>query len=258
MKTDLTQSRSPEETELIEKRTELDRLAALLAERELALEDIRISVARFQHRYFNQVGRKYVRLDDLRTQLAELQSKRAPADSRLRQAAIDARKQAGQSADEYRDAELQDKTEVTEENAPDEVKKLYRKIAFLVHPDKATDEKTRGLRTRLMAELNDAYARRDMARMRSILAEWEHSPDSVEGEGTAIDLVRTIRGIAQVKRRIAAIDAEIAEIESTDIHALMVKAHEADLNGCDILSDMAMHLDQQIADLLTQIKTARG
>lgn len=254
MKTVFTTTGTPEENELIVKRADLDRLSALLVEKELAIEDIRMSVANFQHRYFAEVGRKYVELDALRAQLAERQSRHAPADMTLKQTATDAREEANRSAQEYRETKARPEPTLARGASSDEARSLYRKIAAIVHPDKTTEENTRQLRTKLMVALNEAYARRDISRMRSLLAEWEHSPDAVEGAGTAIDLVRTIRAIAQIRRRITDLDGEIEEIYSSDIHALMVRIHDAELDNRDILSQMAVNLDAQIQELADRIK----
>lgn len=78
----------------------------------------------------------------------------------------------------------------------DECEALYRKIAMLIHPDRATDDAKRELGTRLMKDLNADYAKRDMKRIERILAEWEESPDAVSGEGTGVELIRVIRAIA--------------------------------------------------------------
>ena len=72
-----------------------------------------------------------------------------------------------------------------------------------MHPDKTVDSASKKVRTRLMSELNDAYARRDMERMKAILASWQHGPDAVTGEDTASDLLRLSRAIAQMESKIA-------------------------------------------------------
>ena len=70
MKHDLMKLTTPEEEELLAKKTELESLSEVLAEKELDLEDIRLAVARFQHRYFAEIGKKYVQLDELRALIA--------------------------------------------------------------------------------------------------------------------------------------------------------------------------------------------
>jgi len=78
---------SPEEKELSAKQSELDSLSELLATKELKL-----SIARFQQRYFAEVGSKYVELDDLLAQLAEAKSRRCPDDTEARETATHARR----------------------------------------------------------------------------------------------------------------------------------------------------------------------
>jgi len=97
-----------------------------------------------------------------------------------------------------------------------------------------------------MAELNEAYARKDITKMQNIVDRWQESPEAVSGEGTAAELVRTIRAIAQIKRRTSQIEAEMSEIMTSDIHVLMVKVHDGDLAGRDILVEMSASIDSEI------------
>ena len=237
---------TPEEAELAAKKAELERLSEVLAEKELNLAELKLAVARFQHRYFSVVGRKYVELDELRAQMAELKAEKRPDDKELSQEAIRARTQARKTAEEYEAVSNEPQTDPLRSGKSEDIKKLYRKIASVIHPDKATDEKARHLRTRLMAELNEAYARKDITRMQSILDRWQESPEAVSGEGIAAELVRTIRAIAQIKRRISEIEAEISEIMVSDIHVLMVKVRDEDLAGRDILAEMSDLIDSEI------------
>ena len=108
-----------------------------------------------------------------------------------------------------------------------------------------------------MAELNSAYARKDVARMKAILAEWEQSPDAVSGDGIGADLVRIIRAIAQVKRRIKEIEKAISEIVASDIHQLMTTVHEADSAGRNILGEMGDSLDIKIREAEHELEILR-
>ncbi len=56
MTTDLAATMTPEEAELLERKAELERLAAILAQKELDREDLSLSVARFEQRYFAELG----------------------------------------------------------------------------------------------------------------------------------------------------------------------------------------------------------
>ena len=109
-----------------------------------------------------------------------------------------------------------------------------------------------------MAELNEAYAKKDISKMREIFDQWQESPETVSGEGTAAELVRTIRAIAQIKRRIIEIEGEVLNIMESDMYVLMGKVHDADLTGRNILSEMSVSIDHEIQDaqnILSRPKT---
>jgi len=84
--------------------------------------------------------------------------------------------------------------------------------------------------------------------MREIFDQWQESPETVSGEGTAAELVRTIRAIAQIKRRISEIEGEVVKIIESDIYVLMGEVHDADLAGRNILSEMSVSIDYEIQD----------
>lgn len=253
MENDLTKANTPEEAELAKKKIELDRLSQVLAEKELNIEELNLAIGRFQHRYFSEVGRKYVELDELRAQIAELKAKQHPQNHELKEEAVTYRKQARDSKNEYEDLNIEPPADSLKSEESEEAKKLYRRVASIIHPDMATDEETRNLRTRLMAELNEAYAKKDISKMRQIFDQWQESPETVSGEDTAAELVRTIRAIAQIKRRISEIEGEVLKIMESDIHVLMVKVHEADLAGRDILSEMSVSIDNKIQDARNEL-----
>ena len=253
MRNDLIKMNTPEEAELATKKAELERLSQSLAEKELDLEDLKLTVAAFQHRYYFQVGKRYVELDELRAQIAELKARQSPQDHEMNQESVRARTQARKAAEEYEGVDIEPQKDSLGSEESEEAKKLCRKIASIIYPDKATDDKSRHIRTRLMAELNEAYTEKDITKMRNILDQWHESPEAISGEGNAADLVRTIRAIAQIKRRISEIEAEIAEIMTSDINVLMVKVYDADLAGRDILAEMSVSIDSEIHDARNEL-----
>ena len=244
---------TPEETELAGKKAELDRLSELLAEKELDLEELKLAITQFQSRYYSELGKKYVELDELRAQIAEMKAEQKPLDQKLNKEAKRARTQATEAAEEFEEIDIKPQTESETPEESEEAKRLYRKIATIIHPDKATDAKSRHLRTTLMAELNKAYARKDIDKMNDILDKWNESPEAIQGEETAFELVRAIRALAQIKRRISEIEKEISEIMTSDIHVLMMKVHDADLAGRNILLEMSVHIDSEIRDARNEL-----
>jgi len=244
---------TPEETELVGKKAELERLSDFLAEKELDLEELKLTVTQFQRRYYSEVGKRYVELDELRAQIAELKARQKPQDHELNQEAARARTQARKAAEEYEDIDIESQKDLEESEESEDAKRLYRKIASIIHPDKATDDESCHIRTKLMAELNEAYAQKDIVKMQGILDKWHESPEAVSGEGTGAELVRTIRAIAQIKRRISEIEKEMSEIMTSDIHVLMVKVHDADLAGRNILLEMSVQIASEIQDARNEL-----
>jgi len=57
----------------------------------------------------------------------------------------------------------------------------------------AEDETERQYRNKIMAEINDAYENGDEDKIRTILEEWEDSPERVKGEGMGSELIRAVR-----------------------------------------------------------------
>jgi DnaJ-class molecular chaperone len=167
----------------------------------------------------------------------------------MKREAVASRKKASDTKDEYEGLDIEAQADSLKSEESEEAKKLYRRVASIIHPDMATDEESRNLRTRLMAELNEAYAKKDISKMREIFDQWQGSPEAISGEGTAADLVRTIRAIAQIKRRISEIEGEVLKIMESDIYVLMVRVHDADFAGRDILAEMSVSIDYEIQDV---------
>jgi hypothetical protein len=238
---------SPEENELELKRVELAKLSELLAEKELELTTLKNSVSHFEHRYFKEVGLKYVELDEINAKIAEKIAQNNPKDKTAKKESETARETANNTAKEFHSHEIPKDEEFSKDFKPsDEIRKLYRQIAMKIHPDKASTEKERKHRTKLMAEVNEAYANGDIERLRQIWQEWESSPESVKGEGIAVDLVRMIRSISQIKGRLKTIEKEIETIKGTEMHKMMTQVQEAEKSGRDLLSELADKIDADI------------
>jgi len=236
---------SPEEEELARKQAYLAVLETRLADQELALTTLRAELKAFEHRYLELVGRRYVELDLLEALIAEAQYRRNPGDAAAQQQAETARARATESEESI--GSLVPASQ--EQPAYSEtLRELYREAAKLLHPDLTTDPSQRDIRKQRMAEVNAAYEKGDEAGLREIIRNWHASPETVEGSGTAADLVRAIRKIAQVESRLHGIALEFERIRGDELFDLSQKAAAAGVEGRDLLAEMAARVDLQIAD----------
>ena len=169
-----------------------------------------------------------------------------PSDYTVSQDADRARKEARRSAHAAASARAEPE-KLLRFKPSERLRTLYRELAKLVHPDLTTDETERASRTRLMAEVNAAYQAGDQARLEAIRRDWTHRPESVEGEDVAARLVRAIRKISQLRDRLAAIDAQISQMEGSDTCKLRTQAEVAENEGGDLLNEMAAELDEDVA-----------
>ena len=221
-------------------------LESELAQRELDLATLQAELHAFERRYLRIVGIRYAELDEIDAQIAGALAEASPKNSEAQERAFQARTQANESAQASKIAQQPGRRDKF--TPSDALKKLYREVAKCIHPDLAIDENDRVRRQRFMAEANQAYEDGDEARLREILCEWESSPESVEGDGVGAELVRVIRKIAQIERRLQAIESIIAQLRSSDLYRLKVEDERAEVRGLDLLNEMASRLDQHITD----------
>jgi len=230
-----------EEQELAKKRQELAILQAELTDRELLLTNLRAELAAFEGRYLREVGLLYAELDEWKAKIAEYSAKTEDTEE-ARAAASEARAQAEESyAAAHGDA-----AKAEDFSSSPELKKLFKDVVNQIHPDRAADDADRALRNRLMAEANAAYKRQDADTLRRILEEYKSSPESVKGDGATADLQRVLRQIERISRRLAAIEAEVARLNSSEIAMLMAKVQTANSKGRNLLAEMAKDVQRRI------------
>lgn len=236
----------PEEEELKKKQAELSELESKLADQELFLTNLRSELSAFERKYVRLVGQRYAELDDIEARIAEHFARAHPQDRRAHDFAAEARSQADASKANVEDS-LALKSSDSLPPRSQTLKNLYREVAKRIHPDLATDTDDRLRRQKLMAEANRAFEEGDEARLRRILEEYESSPEAVKGEGAAADLVRAIRKIAQANRRLSEIAKEVGQLQKSELFELKEKVERAATEGRDLLREMALDLDSQIA-----------
>lgn len=244
---------TPEEEELERKQTELQELQLELADRELELANLRGELVDFERRYIHEVGHFYAQLDDLEAQIADAEFRRKPSDDSARKNAENARTRARESSQAVDDVG-QDTPDRRFEPS-ERLRKLYREAALRLHPDLTTDPNEKTRRQKVMAEINKAYEECDEERLRQILDEWRVSPDQVEGEDTAAELVRVIRTIALIRKRLAAIKDEIEALRRGELSKLKLQVEEATAAGRDLLAEMAAWVTERVDEAKTTLES---
>lgn len=239
-------NKRPEEEELDRKIAELESLKIGLVQQELDLTTLQAELHSFELQYLKIVGVRIAKLDDIMAQIAEVFAKTQIGDESAQNEAKEFRSKANESAESVGAAvsqEFQNKFTSSEN-----IKSLFREAAKRIHPDFANDENDRIRRTKLMAEINEAYKAGDEKRLRRILKEWENSPENIVGDDVGAKLIRTIRQIANIQERISGLESEIKVLMETAIYRLKVKIESTNTEVAKVLEDMASKLDEQIVE----------
>ena len=220
----LTFQISPENEELHQKDAELATLKTDLVQGELDLTTLHAELQNFEREYQQIIVTRYVELEHIEEQIAEYMAYL-------------------ESTNNFRPSE--------------DFKKLYREVAKLIHPDLTTDPVEKNRPQELMIEANQAYEVGDVEKLKAILYSWESNPESIQGQGIAAELIRSIRKIAQCRERLVAIKSEISEVKQTELYQLKSKVAAAREFGQDLLADMAQKIDEQIEEAQEELREIR-
>lgn len=235
--------KTPEELELENKQAHLAALEAKLAERNVELTTLQASLQAFEREYLGIVGVRYAKLDEIEAEIAKYVAFLNPKDEIARKQAV----LAWEKAQTSKRAMSAIASSPQNSHPGESLKKLYREVAKRIHPDLATDEVERLRRQKLMALANQAYENGDRRELEAILHQWEYSPEFVKGEGIAVELIRAIRKIAQVREQLNGIETEIYTLKQSALYLLRDKVIDARIEGRDLLAEMAFQLNKKIA-----------
>jgi hypothetical protein len=231
----------------LRQRAELEILTQELSELELELATAQAEIAEFTRRYQSMIGSRMSILDDLRAEIAARRAEADAADIDAAAAAETARVRAEQTHRESSRFE-----EIVRDSArpfapSGDLKKLFRKLAQKIHPDRADNEPDRAWRTQLMTEANRAYQAGDEAALLEVLALWQEGSarratraNKNDGDLLASQLIR-------LRRRIAEIEAELNRLFGSRLYELFTATSIARRTRRDLLQEMADRLDADIA-----------
>jgi hypothetical protein len=212
---------SLEEEELGRKSAELEELEIKLLQGELDLATLHAELKKFDREYQQTIVTRSMELERIEKQIAEYI------------------------------AYLESNNTFT---ASEGIKKLYREIAKLIHPDLTTDSIEKIVRGNLMVEANQAYEDGNIEKLHSILNEWKNSPESIQGEDIGAKLIRAIRKVAQCRRRLHEIQKEIEKTKLTELYQLYFEVSIAKDNDMDLLAKMANNIEEQIFSAQQELK----
>jgi len=248
-------------------RAEFEVLAQQLGEMELELATAQAELAEFTQRYYDRIGSRIAELDTLLAQIAQLRADLVPTDAEIKQTAQEAEERAQQSQRERaRYAELNRETEKPFAPSGD-LKRLYRKLAQKIHPDRATDESDRAWRTQLMTEANRAYRNSDEMVLKDILHQWRDGQQDEQRESKQAQPVTEKTGnaplylekqVARMKLRLSEIEKELNRLFASRLYELFAASNLADARGRNLLQEMADNLDMQIAAAKQQLSGLKG
>lgn len=238
----------------------LELVSLEIADLELELATVEAELAQFSQRYHQIVGQHMVTLDELQAELALLIAAATPNDPQAASRAQEAQERARQSQQEeirYQQAEPDTPAETPMER-PDELKKLFRKVAQKVHPDRAISEQERATRTRLMAEANQAYRQGDSATLHRLLHNANRLHESASRTADKSSESDLEQQLAQLQKRLTEIQRQLITLCGSRLYELFLADAMAQKRGRSLLQEMAANLLAQIQPIEIQLQKLRS
>jgi hypothetical protein len=220
-------------------------LERLLGERSDEVRRIKAHLDAFRITYRQQVGLLHEELDRLELELAEAEL--GILKERL-----------GDSADTEPALPAGERLEAPPRFTTDAIRKLFRDVAKVIHPDLARDADARDRRHSLMIEANRAYALGDGEQLRAILQAWERSPEAVQGTDREAMRLRLARRIAQIEEQLEAFAADLAALKDSSLWKLKAMVDDEAAKGKDLVADMVRRLNRDILVATNRLDALRG
>lgn len=248
--TTLVRPEQPED-ELASLHARVKELEAALEARTADLDTFKLDVEAFRIRYRKEVGLLHDQLDELEIAIAELELgelSRKVADAK-------AAEEAGETPPA--DARPSPVMDVPPRFTSDAVRKLFREVARIIHPDLAHDGHARDHRHSLMVQANRAYRLGDEEQLRWILQAWERSPEAVRGSDPDAMRLRMLRRMSQLEEHLDRLDKERAELLDSPIGKLKVMVDDSAAKGKDLIAQMVKQLQRDIMVATNRLEAMR-
>ena len=228
-------SSETEQRELAAKRAELQKLEDGLAVCETELSVVQSAVREFEITYLETIGQKFDELAAIEKQIQIVMGERETEDDYT----ISNDLECGQ----------------TKFHASENLKKLYREVARLCHPDLAGNEDDRELRHRLMIAANQAYENGSEEHLQAMLSTEASFVELARQSLRASDHAQVIRAIRITQERHTEVAAEIIRVKNSELYRLHQRALKAEAIGHDFLQELVEQVERQICKANNRLAT---
>jgi hypothetical protein len=235
---DLIVSPPTEQRETEARRAELKHLEDTLAARETELALLQSGVREFELNYLEAVGEKFDELAEIEKQIAATLGQQVSDEDYT----ISQELECGQ----------------TKFHAAENLKKLYREVARLCHPDLAGNEEERAYRHKLMIAANQAYEAGAEERLQSLLNSETSFVELTRQSSAALDLVQVLRALTATQERLSEIEAEIERVKNSELYRLKLRADRAAAVGHNFLLDLISQVERQIRKSQNRLTTLQA
>ncbi len=224
-----------EQRELDEKRAALRALEITLSQRESELSVLQSGIKEFEQIYLAAIGQKFDELAALEQQIAATLGQQIETE----EYAISDELECGQ----------------TKFHASENLKKLYREVARLCHPDLAGNEAERELRHKLMIVANHAYESGAEERLQALLSAESGLAELARQSNLANDLAQVLRTISATEASLAEVEAEIARTKNSELARLKMRAEKSAAIGHNFLLELVSQVERQIQKAKNRLTT---
>jgi hypothetical protein len=127
-----------------------------------------------------------------------------------------------------------------------DLKRLFREIARMAHPDLAPDDAAKYRRHSIMAEANRAYAERNEDHLRLLMRTWPREPRSLILDADA-EPDRVRQRFAETSLLLGQLELEAADLEASAIAKLKARIERTRVEGWDLFRGMISQVRNDIA-----------
>jgi hypothetical protein len=234
------------------------------------IQDLQAELVDFKQRYDSAVKSLFGRIEVVKDAIAELEEKRKQevlrkagwnppegyesVEEQYRRKWQKPREEAARIASDPHQVPLQMPDLPPEPVSPD-LKKLYHQLARRYHPDHAIDEADRKYRTKLMAQINAAYADKDLASLKTLADHPEKV--NVEEPLAVLQLRQLQQKSRMLRQQIFDLKQQQQSLLHCDLMKLKVEEKLLKRQGRDLLKELAAEWEAEYKTLLQKLYDLR-